>query len=153
MARKACLTWPTCSIFEVNGLKFGITICHEGFRYPESVRWAAQHGAQVVFHPHYVGSDTEGILPTEWGSMDSPYYEKAMMMRALENTIYFASCNYAPRFPDAASSVIAPEGACLAHQPYSEAGVLVVDIDPEKATGLLAKRFRNELYATRSIQA
>src|ERR1700744_5543020 len=39
------------TIFEVNGLKFGITICHEGFRYPESVRWAAQQGAQIVFHP------------------------------------------------------------------------------------------------------
>jgi len=25
-------------IFEINGVKFGITICDEGFRYPESVR-------------------------------------------------------------------------------------------------------------------
>jgi predicted amidohydrolase len=35
-------------IFEINGLKFGISICHEGFRYPETVRWAARRGAQVV---------------------------------------------------------------------------------------------------------
>lgn len=25
------------TLFEVNGVRFGITICHEGFRYPESV--------------------------------------------------------------------------------------------------------------------
>src|SRR6188768_900473 len=43
------------NIFEVNGVPFGITICHEGFRYPESVRWAAQRGAKIVFHPHCAG--------------------------------------------------------------------------------------------------
>ena len=28
-------------IFEVNGTRFGVAICHEGWRYPETVRWAA----------------------------------------------------------------------------------------------------------------
>jgi predicted amidohydrolase len=28
-------------VFEVKGVKFGIAICHEGWRYPETVRWAA----------------------------------------------------------------------------------------------------------------
>jgi predicted amidohydrolase len=134
------------SIFEVNGLKFGITICHEGFRYPESVRWAARNGAHVVFHPHFTGSDADGVLPTAWGSMDNPYYEKALMMRALENTIYFAGSNYTTRFPESASAVIAPDGTCLAYQAYGVPGVLVADIDLEKATGHLAKRFKPELY-------
>ncbi len=134
------------SIFEVNGLKFGITICHEGFRYPESVRWAAQQGAHIVFHPHLAGSDTDGTLLTEWGSMANPYYEKAMMMRALENTIYFASSNYSVRYPESASSVIAPDGRCIAHQAYGTTGIIVADIDLALATGLLAKRFKKELY-------
>ena len=133
-------------IFEVNGMKFGITICHEGFRYPESVRWAAQQGAKIVFHPHLTGNDSTGILPVEWGSMDNAYYEKAMMMRALENTIYFAGSNYATRFPESASSLIAPDGSCMAHGKYGEVGVIVASIDPELATGLLARRFKNELY-------
>lgn len=133
-------------LFEVNGLKFGVTICHEGFRYPESVRWAAQNGAHVVFHPHFSGSNTDGVLLKEWGSMDNPYYEKAMMMRALENTIYFASSNYGSLFPESASSIIAPDGKCLAYQTYGTTGVIVVDIEPEKATGLLAKRFKPQLY-------
>lgn len=134
-------------LFEVNGLKFGITICHEGFRYPESVRWAARNGAHVVFHPHFAGSDTAGTTPTEWGSMSNTYYEKAMMMRALENTIYFASVNNAIRYPDSASSVIAPDGSCLGYQQYGVPGVLVVDIDLSLATGYLAKRFKPALYA------
>jgi len=137
-------------LFEINGLKFGITICHEGFRYPESVRWAARNGAQVVFHPHCAGSNVSGKTPTEWGSKDSPYYEKAIMLRAMENTIFFASSNYATKFPESASSLIAPDGKCLAHGVYGEPGVFVADIDLDEATGLLAKRFKPELYADKS---
>lgn len=134
------------SIFEVNGIRFGITICHEGFRYPESVRWAARRGAHIVFFPHFNGSNTEGVELKEWGHKNNPYYEKAMMMRALENTIYFASSNFSSRFPESASSLIAPDGTCIAHETYGSAGVIVAEIDPEKATGLLAGRFRKELY-------
>ncbi len=133
------------SIFEISGVKIGITICHEGFRYPESVRWAATRGAKIVFHPHCAGSNTCGTRLSEWGSMNNPYYEKAMMMRAMENTIYFASVNYGFIFPESASSVIAPDGKCLAYQEYGKAGVLVVDIDPEQGTGLLAKRFKPQI--------
>ena len=129
-------------LFEVNGVKFGITICHEGFRYPESVRWAAREGAQVVFHPHCTGSNTHGVQLTEWGAKDNPYYEKAMMMRAMENTIYFAGSNYAFLFPDSASSLIGPDGTCIAHERYGKAGVIVADIDLAPATGLLAKRYK-----------
>jgi predicted amidohydrolase len=133
-------------LFEIGDLKFGITICHEGFRYPESVRWAARNGAHVVFHPHLAGSDVSGHVPTQWGSMDNPYYERAMIMRANENTIYFASVNYAMQYPESATSLITPDGKCAAHQPYGETGVLVADIDLDKATGYLAKRFKPELY-------
>ena len=31
----------TRRIFQIDGVKFGIAICHEGWRYPETVRWAA----------------------------------------------------------------------------------------------------------------
>ncbi|WP_214229002.1 carbon-nitrogen hydrolase family protein [Pedobacter sp. B4-66] len=133
-------------LFEVEGVKFGITICHEGFRYPESVRWAAQNGAKIVFHPQFTANTESGKQLTEWGHKDNPYYEKAMMMRAMENTIYFASVNYASNYSESASSIIYPNGNCMAHQNYGEAGIIVADIDPEQATGLLAKRFKNHLY-------
>lgn len=133
-------------IFEVNGVKFGIVICHEGFRYPETVRWAAQRGAQIVFHPHFGGSDTEGVQLTEWGHINNPYYEKAFMMRALENTIYFGSSNYASKYAESGSAIIAPNGKCIIHEQYGRPGIIVADLDLSKATGLLAKRLRNELY-------
>lgn len=134
------------NIFVVNGVKFGIVICHEGFRYPETVRWAARRGAKIVFHPHLTGNDSHGVELVEWGNKDNPYYEKAMMMRALENTIYFASVNYSTRYPESGTALIAPDGKCVAHQPYGVEGVLVADIDPGLATGLLAKRYKPELY-------
>jgi predicted amidohydrolase len=34
-------------VFHTGTLTFGIAICHEGFRYPETVRGAVQQGAQV----------------------------------------------------------------------------------------------------------
>jgi predicted amidohydrolase len=136
----------TRQVFEVNGLKFGVAICHEGWRYPETVRWAAVRGAKIVFHPHQSGSDLTGVRLTKWGAADAPYYEKAMMMRSRENTIYFASVNYALRFQESATSLIAPSGELQAHLPYGEEGLLVQEIKPELATGLLAMRYAPERY-------
>ena len=133
-------------LFEVNGVKFGVVICHEGWRYAESVRWAAVRGASIVFHPQHTGSNTEGVRLTEWGSPDAPYYERAMMMRSVENTIYFASVNYGMRFQEAATCVIAPSGHCQAYQPYGQDGVLVQDVELDEATGLLAMRYAPARY-------
>jgi predicted amidohydrolase len=134
------------SLFDLNGVTFAITICHEGFRYPESVRWAAKNGAKIVFHPNCTGSNIEGSSPVEWQGKGNPYYEKAQMMRAIENTVYFATSNYMFKYPESASALIAPDGRCIAYQPYREPGVMVAEIDPEQATGLLAKRFKAQLY-------
>jgi predicted amidohydrolase len=133
-------------LFEVNGVKFGVAICHEGWRYPETVRWAAMRGAKIVFHPHQTGSDRDGVRLTQWGSASAPYYEKAMMMRSIENGIYFASVNYALRFQESATCVIAPSGECQAFLPYGQEGVLVQALELEDATGLLAARYAPERY-------
>src|SRR5258705_1108037 len=136
----------TRRLFEINGVKFGVAICHEGWRYPESVRWAAVRGAKIVFHPQLTGSDREGSRLTQWGAASAPYYEKAMMMRSIENTIYFASVNYALRFQESATSLIDPSGRCQAYLPYGQEGVLVQAINVEEATGLLANRYAPERY-------
>lgn len=142
----------TRRLFEVDGVRFGVVICHEGWRYPETVRWAAVRGASIVFHPQHTGSNTRGVQLTEWGSPAAPYYERAMMMRSIENTIYFASVNYALRFPETATSLIDPSGACQAYLPYGEEGVLVQSIDPQKATGLIATRYAPARYAESGAQ-
>jgi predicted amidohydrolase len=136
----------TRRMFEIDGLKFGIAICHEGWRYPETVRWAAVRGAKIVFHPHHTGSDRAGVPLIRWGSTEAPYYERAMMMRSIENAIYFGSVNYALRYQESATSLIAPSGQCQAYSPYGEQGVLVQSIDVEEATGVLAARYAPDRY-------
>jgi len=133
-------------LFEVDGVPFGITICHEGWRYPESVRWAATRGARLVFHPQLTGSDRTGVTIERWGDPGSPYYEKAMVARSVENTIYFASVNYAMRYQDSATTLLGPEGDCLASVPYGQEQLLVHDLDLSRATGLCARRFNPAFY-------
>jgi predicted amidohydrolase len=136
----------TRRLFEMDGVKFGVAICHEGWRYPETVRWAATRGARIVFHPQHTGNEQAGIRLTRWGQPDAPYYEQAMLMRSRENTIYFASVNYALRYQESATSLIGPTGECQAYLPYGQEGVLVRALDLEEATGLLATRYAPERY-------
>lgn len=139
----------TRQMFEVDGVKFGVAICHEGWRYPEAVRWAAVRGAKVVFHPHQTGSDRTGVPLTQFGSASAPYDEKAMIMRSKENTIYFASVNDALRYQESATALIDPSGECQALLPYGHEGVLVQTLDLAKATGLSASRYAPERYPER----
>ena len=69
-----------------------------------------------------------------------------MILRSMENTIYFASVNYALRFQESATSLIAPSGRCQAYLPYGQEGILVQAVNVEEATGLLATRYAPERY-------
>jgi predicted amidohydrolase len=133
-------------LFDIDGVPFGIAICHVGWRYPVSVRWAASRGARLVFHPQLTGSDRAGASIERWGDPASPYYEKAMIARGVENTVYFASVNYAMRYQDSATSLIGPEGECLTYVPYGQERLLVHDLDLTRATGLCARRYNPALY-------
>lgn len=133
----------TRRVFTINGLTFGIVICHEGWRYPETVRWAATRGAQVVFQPQVTGSDKREGTPREWGAS---FYEKAMVCRAQENSIYFASVNQAMRAQNSATSLISPTGDLVADIPCGEEGLLVADLDIGAATRFYAERYRPEWY-------
>ena len=127
-------------VFEAGGLKFGVVICHEGWRYPETTRWAAMRGAQVVFHQQFHEPEPGGYRPKTFGDPANSFHEKAMLCRAAENTIYFASVNYAAAGSPTTSAIARPDGALLAYQPYGKEGLLVADLDLAAATGLLASR-------------
>jgi predicted amidohydrolase len=122
---------------------FGIAICHEGWRYPETVRWAARHGAQIVFHPHFHIAEPGSYRPTTFADPANTFHEKAMLCRAAENTCYFASVNFASDGSPTTSAVVRPDGTLLSYQPYGEEGLLIADIDIATATGLLAARYTN----------
>lgn len=129
-------------VFTLGPLTFGVAICHEGWRYPETVRWAARHGAQVVFHPHLELGGPGGYAPTAFADPKNTFHEKALLCRAAENTIWIASVNYAAEGSATTSAVVNPDGTLLAFQPYGKEGLLVADLDLSLATGLLAKRLR-----------
>jgi predicted amidohydrolase len=127
-------------VFTVGPLTFGVAICHEGWRYPETVRWAVRHGAQVVFHPHFHEAEPGSFRPTRYGDPANSFHEKAVLCRAAENTCYFATVNCASAGSPSTSAVANPDGTLLAYQPYGVEGVLVADVDLDAATGLLARR-------------
>ena len=129
-------------VFQVGELKFGVVICHEGWRYPETVRWAARRGAHVVFHPHYDEAEPGSYRPTDFADPRNTFHEKAMLCRAAENTVYFASVNCASEGSPTTSAIARPDGTLLAWQPYGVDGLLVADIDTATATGFLASRCR-----------
>jgi predicted amidohydrolase len=130
-------------IFTAGPLTFGVAICHEGWRYPETVRWAAQRGAQVVFHPHFHDAEPGGYRPSTFADPGNTFHEKAVLCRAAENTCYMATVNYASEGSPTTSAVVAPDGTLLSYQPYGRPGLLINDLDLEAATRLLATRCKS----------
>jgi predicted amidohydrolase len=130
-------------VFQTGPLTFGIAICHEGWRYPETVRWAARRGAQVVFHPHFHVAEPGSYVPSTFADPANSFHEKAMLCRAAENTCYFASVNCASAGSPTTSAVVRPDGTLLSYQPYGKEGLLIADLDLTAATGLLAARCKS----------
>ena len=130
-------------VFTAAGVTFGIAICHEAFRYPEITRSLVLDGAQVVFIPHFVTTDG-GPLPTAWGAPSNPYNEKAIMCRALENTVYVAASNSAGPEQGSITGIIDPDGSLVASLPYGQVGVAVAEIDLDRADRRLALRWAPE---------
>jgi predicted amidohydrolase len=130
-------------VFTAAGLTFGIAICHEAFRYPEISRSLVLAGAQVIFVPHFVITD-DGSLPSRWCDASNPYNEKAIMLRALENTVFVAASNVAGPAQGSITGVIAPDGTLVASLPYGVMGVVAADLELDRATRRLALRWAPE---------
>lgn len=129
-------------VFQTGPVTFGIAICHEGWRYPETVRWSVRHGAHIVFHPHFHEGEPGGYVPSSFADPANSFHEKAALCRAAENTCYFAMVNCASAWSQTTSAVVAPDGTLLSYQPYGKEGLLIADIDISAATGLLAARWK-----------
>jgi len=130
-------------IFQAGPLTFGVAICHEGWRYPETVRFAARRGAHIVFHPHLHEAEPGGYRPSSFADPANTFHEKAALCRAAENTCFFATVNCASDGSPTTSAVARPDGKLLAYQPYGRRGLLIADIDLAEATGLLAARCKS----------
>lgn len=129
-------------VFQTGPLVFGVVICHEGWRYPETVRWAVRQGAHVVFHPQFHEAEPGGYTPSTFADPSNTFHEKAAFCRAAENSCYFATVNYASAGSPTTSAVIRPDGTLLSYQPYGQHGLLLADLDLTTATGHLAARYK-----------
>lgn len=130
-------------VFELDGVRIGVSICHEGFRYPETVRWAARRGAQLVVHPHLSEAEPGSHQPASFGEQANSFHEKAILCRAAENTCFVATVNCASAGSPTTSAVARPDGTLLCAQPYGQPGLLLADLALDEATLLLASRYRN----------
>jgi predicted amidohydrolase len=130
-------------VFQAGSVIFGVAICHEGWRYPETVRWAARHDAHIVFHPHFHQAERGSYRPSSFADPANSFHEKAALCRAAENTCFFATVNYASAGSPTTSAVVRPDGTLLSFQPYGQSGLLIADVDITEATGLLASRYKS----------
>jgi len=130
-------------LFGSGDMTFGVVICHEGWRYPETVRWSARRGARIVFHPHAHIPEPGSYRPETFADPANTFHEKAALCRAAENTCFFATVNNASDGQPTASAVIRPDGTLLSHYPYGKSGLLVTDVDLSEATCLLASRYKS----------
>ena len=130
-------------VFEAAGVTFGVAICHEAFRYPEIARSLVLAGARVLFVPHYVTTD-DGSLPARWCEATNPYNEKALLCRALENTVYVAASNVGGPDQGSITGIIGPDGSLVAALDYGAVGVVAADVDLDRADRRLALRWAPE---------
>lgn len=113
--------------FELFGVKVGVVICFEGFRFAESTAECVRQGAQLVFHPQ-----NNTTRPNDW---KIPVHHAMITTRAAENTIWFASCN-ACLIPhqNCRSMIVAPDGQIHAQTELRREELLISEIDIDRAT-------------------
>ncbi len=113
------------SVFGYKGAKIGIMICFD-WRFPESARKLSLLGAQIICHP---------------SNLVLPHCPSAMVIRALENGVFTATCDRVGDENRAGQSlhfigrsrVISPEGKILGELSEFEPEYLEVEIDPSLA--------------------
>lgn len=113
--------------FELFGVRVGVVICFEGFRFAETTAECVRQGAQLVFHPQ-----NNTTRPNAW---KIPIHHSMITTRAAENTIWFASCN-ACLIPhqNCRSMIVAPGGQIHAQTELSREELLIAEIDIDQAT-------------------
>lgn len=127
-------------VFDLCGVKVGVIICFEGFRFPETTRECVRRGAQLVLHPQ-----NNTTRPNDW---KLPIHHAMITTRAAENTIWFASCNACLEHQNSRSLVIAPDGRVHAQSELKREELVVADIDIDRATRAM---FRYDLEGCAEI--
>ncbi len=134
---------PGASIetFDVFGVKIGIVICFEGFRFAETTAECVRQGAQLVFHPQ-----NNTTRPNDW---KIPVHHAMITTRAAENTIWFASCNMChDQHQNCRSMIVAPDGRIHVQTELKREELLVADVDIDLATRAM---FRHDVAGSAQV--
>ncbi|MCE9531806.1 MAG: carbon-nitrogen hydrolase family protein, partial [Planctomycetes bacterium] len=118
--------------FDLFGIKVGVVICFEGFRFAQTTQECVRQGAQLIFHPQ-----NNTTRPNDW---KIPVHHAMIVTRAAENTVWFASCNICEeKHQNCRSMIVAPNGLIHAQTELRREELLVADIDIDLATRAMFK--------------
>jgi len=122
----------TFETFDLFGVRVGVVICFEGFRFADTTRQCVEQGAQLIFHPQ-----NNTTRPNDW---KIPIHHAMIVTRAAENTVWFASCNICHRqHQNCRSMIVAPDGRVHAQTDLKREQLLVADLDIDLATRAMFK--------------
>lgn len=122
----------TFETFDLCGVKVGVVICFEGFRFAETTRECVRQGAQLIFHPQ-----NNTTRPNDW---KIPIHHAMLVTRAAENTVWFASCNMChAQHQNCSSMIVAPDGRIHAQAANKREELVVADLDIDLATRAMFK--------------
>ncbi len=122
----------TFETFDLCGVRIGVVICFEGFRFADTTRECVRQGAQLIFHPQ-----NNTTRPNDW---KIPIHHAMLVTRAAENTVWLASCNMChEQHQNCRSMIVAPDGRIHAQAELKREELLVADLDINLATQAMFK--------------
>ena len=128
------------AFFTAGPLTFGIAICHEGWRYPETVRWAARQRRAGGVSSALSRGRAGQLSAVEFADPANTFHEKAIAVPRRREHLLFRDGELRGRW--VADHVGGGESRRdAAHVPAVRSrGLLIADLDLGAATGVLAKR-------------
>jgi predicted amidohydrolase len=119
-------------VYELFGVKVGVVICYEAFRFASTTRACVAKGAQVVFHPQ-----NNTTRPNDW---KIPVHHAMATTRAAENTVWFLTTNIChDQHQNCRTMVISPDGVVKAQSELKREELVIADIDTALATRAMYK--------------
>lgn len=119
-------------VFDLDFGRIGIMICFDNY-FPESARILGNRGAELVLHPLY-------------GDTLNPQWELKLRARAVDNTMYVATCQIDNVTNVAYSGLVSPVGDVLCRlEGYPSYQVVDVDLGKKVYTNTMNREGQREL--------
>lgn len=132
-------------VFEVNGWKCGLLICHE-YRYPELYRELVKEGVQVVFHSFHAASmdsDRQQFMEAQVGKENFAHnpgrtlpeitMPATLISYAANNALWISAANSSAPESCFGAFMVRPDGVITGRLPKSQPALLISQLDPDAA--------------------